>query len=297
MRFRAPVFDDARAVLELLLARESADVGMPDDTLEEVLDEWRASDVDLAADARVVEAGDRAIVGYVLVRRSGTLAVVHPDHEGAGIGRRLLDWAEHRERERGRNRHRQWAAAGNERARALLTGAGYGVARSYWRMERTLDDLGADAPPPAGVRLRAVDVARDAVPLHTLDARSFAANPGSTPESPREFREEHLEAHAFDASLSRVAVHGEEVAGFLLAQRWEDEAVGFVDVLAVDPDHQGRGIGTALLSSALAAFASSGLRAAQLGVDSDNPRALRIYQRAGMTVLFQYDVYERPTVA
>ena len=174
-----------------------------------------------------------------------------------------------------------------------MTGAGYAVARSYWRMVRTLDDFRAEAAPPAGVRLRPVDVARDAVSLHALDARSFAANPGSTPESPREFREEHLEAHAFDASLSRVAVHGEDIAGFLLAQRWEDEAVGFVDVLAVDPDYQGRGIGTALLSSALAAFASSGLRAAQLGVDSDNPRAVRIYERAGMTVLFQYDVYER----
>ncbi len=261
MRFRAPALDDAQAVLALLLARERADLGMPDDTLEEVLDEWRASDVDLAADAR-------------------------------GIGRRWLDWAEHRERERGRDLHRGRPAS-NARAQALLTGAGYGVARSYWRMERTLDDFGAEAAPPSGVRLRPVDVARDAVSLHALDARSFAANPGSTPESTREFREEHLEANAFDASLSRVAVHAEDIAGFLLAQRWEAEAVGFVDVLAVDPDYQGRGIGTALLSSALAAFASSGLRAAQLGVDSDNPRALRIYERAGMTVLFQYDVYER----
>lgn len=52
MRFRAPAFDDAPAVLAVLavlLARESADLGMPDDTLEEVLDEWRASDLDLAA--------------------------------------------------------------------------------------------------------------------------------------------------------------------------------------------------------------------------------------------------------
>ena len=58
MRFRAPALDDAQAVLALLLARERADLGMPDDTLEEVLDEWRASDVDLAADARVAQAGD-----------------------------------------------------------------------------------------------------------------------------------------------------------------------------------------------------------------------------------------------
>ena len=123
----------------MLVAREVADLGMADDTLGDVLDEWRASDLDLAADARVVEAGEGDIVGYVVVRRLGTLAVVHPDHEGQGIGTRLLEWAERREPERDRDRHRQWVAAGNAGARTLLTAAGYAVARSNWRMGRSLD--------------------------------------------------------------------------------------------------------------------------------------------------------------
>ena len=161
-------------------------------------------------------------------------------------------------------------------------------------MVRSLDDVGAAASPPPGVGVRTVDVVRDAVSLHALDAHSFAANPGYAAESLREFCEEHLEAHAFDASLSRVAEEGEDIVGFLIARRWEDEAVGYVDLLAVDPDHQGRGLGTALLESAFAAFASTGLREAQLGVDSNNPRALKVNERAGMRVLFRCDVYERP---
>jgi mycothiol synthase len=293
MWLRAPVPDDAPAVLAVLVAREVADLGAPDDTLEDVLDEWRPGELDLAADARVVEAGTGEIVGYAVVGRSGTLAVVHPDHEGQGIGSRLLEWAERREPERGLERHRQWVAAGNARARTLLTAAGYAVARSNWRMGRSLDDVGAAASLPPGVSLRTVDVGRDAISMHALDARSFAGHPGYAAESLREFCEEHLEAHAFDASLSRIAEEGGDTVGFLLARRWEDEAVGYVDVLAVDPDHQGRGVGTALLASAFAAFASAGLRGAQLGVDSDNPRALTVYERAGMRVLFRYDVYER----
>jgi mycothiol synthase len=296
MRLRAPVLDDAPAVLAVLLAREIADLGVPDDTLGDVLDEWRSSDLDLAADARVVEnARDGAIIGYVVSRRTGTLAVVHPDHERRGIGRRLLEWAEQRERERGRESHRQWVAANNARARDLLNSAGCGIARSYWRLVRSLDDLGGTvAAPPPGFHLRTVDVARDAASIHAVDARSFAANSSYDAETLREFCEEHLEAHDFDASLSRVAETGESIAGFLIARRWTEEKVGYVDLLAVDPEHQGRGLGTALLGSAFASFASAGLGEAQLGVDSDNPRALRVYQRAGMRVSFQYDVYERP---
>ncbi len=294
MRLRAPVFDDAPAVLAVLVARDVADLGVPDATLEDLLEEWGGSDLDLAADVRVADAGNGHIVGYVAVRRPGTLAVVHPDHEGHGVGARLLDWAEARDRARGRDLHRQWTAGSNDSARALLIGAGYSVARSYWRMVCSLESVGPALPAPAGFDLRAVDIARDALALHALDAASFAGRPDYAPESLREFREEHLEAHDFDAGLSRVAQRDGRIAGFLLARRFVDDAVGYVDILAVDPRHQGRGVGTALLGSAFAAFAGAGLREAQLGVASDNPLALRVYERAGMTVRFRFDIYERP---
>src|SRR5205823_3414477 len=100
--------------------------------------------------------------------------VVAPDHERRGIGSRLLEWAEWRDRERGRELHRQWVAAGNASARALLTGAGYRRARSYWRMVCPLADLPARPEPPSGFRLRAVNPARDAEALHAIDAASFA---------------------------------------------------------------------------------------------------------------------------
>ena len=51
-------------------------------------------------------------------------------------------------------------------------------------------------------------------------------------------------------------------AWLLLARRRQDEAVGYVDVLGVDPEHQDRGLGTSLLGSAFAAFVEVGLREA-----------------------------------
>ena len=296
LRLRAPVPDDAPAVSAVLIAREMTDLGVRHHKAEDLLDEWRASDLDLAADARVVESADGGIVGYAVVRPPGVLAAVDPDHEGRGIGTRLLEWAERRELAHGHARHRQWIAAGNGGARELLGRAGYEVARSYWGMGCSLERVCAVARSASdGVRLRPVDVDGDTARLHAVDAVSFAGNPGYVAESLREFREEHLEAHDFDARLSRVAETGDgRIIGFLLARRELPEAIGYVDVLAVDPDHQGRGVGTALLVDAFTAFAAVGLREAQLGVDSDNPRALRVYERAGMKVRFRYDVYERP---
>jgi mycothiol synthase len=293
MRLRAPVPDDAPAALAVLVAREVADLGVPDYTLEDLLDEWRGSDLVLAADARVVEVDGR-IVAYGAVRRPGTLAVVSPEFEGRGIGARLLQWAETRERARGSERHRQWIAAGNARAQALLRAAGYARARSYSRMVCQLDEIAPADRPPSGVGLRPLDVDADADAVYALDAISFAAAPDHQSMSLAEFCEEHLGAHDVDPELSSVAELGEDPVGFLLARRWKDEAVGYVDILAVHPEQQHRGLGTALLREAFARFAAAGLKQAQLGVASDNPRALRLYERVGMKQRFRFDTYERP---
>jgi mycothiol synthase len=292
VRLRSPTHDDDEAVLAVIVARDVADFGVPDYTLESLRDEWRASDFDLSLDAVVAEDGDRQIVGYAVCHRPGTLVAVAPEAEGRGVGTKLLNWSERHDRERGLRRHRQWVAHGNARARQLLTSAGYEYMRSYWRMARDLSGLVADRP-RTPFPLRQLDVERDAVALHELDAASFSANPDYRPESLTAFREEHLEAHDLAPELSLVAEQEGLTIGFLLADRWIEEAVGYVDLLAVHPDHQRRGLGAAMLLTAFGLFAAAGLREAQLGVASDNPRALQLYERVGMTPRFQGDTYER----
>ncbi|MBV8956087.1 MAG: GNAT family N-acetyltransferase [Solirubrobacterales bacterium] len=299
------MFDEAPAVLAVLTARDLADLGAPDYTLSDLRDEWGLSDLDLATDAVVAEAPNGKIAGYAIVRRPGTLAVVAPEHEGQGIGTKLLRWSEQRAREQGRPRYRQWIAANNDRARELLVGAGYEHRRSYWRMTRVLDAASSlsrrDAPEapdlPSGYRHRTLDVARDGETVHALDDICFAGSSDHEPGPFEAFADEHLRAHDFDPTASLVIERGDELAGYLLARRWRGESVGFVDLLGVHPQHRGRGIGTWLLLSSFARFAAAGLREVQLGVASDNPRALRIYERAGMHPRFRSDIYERPAEA
>jgi mycothiol synthase len=293
MRYRAPVPADAPAVLAVSDARDLADLGEAQHTLDELRDEWRSGDLDLARDARVVEDAGGRILAYAQVRRRGALVLVAPDHEGRGIGAQLLEWVEERERDRGHDVHRQWAASGNLTARALLTGAGYRQVRSYSTMVRRLERISAPSDPPAGFRLRPIDPARDATALHAVDADSFSPTPDYAPQSLAEFTDAELGSHDFDAAISRAAVKDDSIVGFLIAGRRPEEGVGWVHVLAVAPAHQNRGLGTAMLESSFAAFAEAGLSEVRLGVASYNPRALHVYQRMGMTERFRFDVYER----
>jgi ribosomal protein S18 acetylase RimI-like enzyme len=160
-----------------------------------------------------------------------------------------------------------------------------------------LDEIDQPSAPPTGVGLRPLFVALDGADLHALDAASFAGAPDYQPMSLEAFREEHLGAHDLDPELSCLAKLGDTIVGFLLARRWKHEPVGYVDILAVHPDQQHRGLGTALLRAAFACFAAAGLQEAQLGVASDNPRALRLYESVGMKPRFQLDTYERQITA
>jgi ribosomal protein S18 acetylase RimI-like enzyme len=90
-----------------------------------------------------------------------------------------------------------------------------------------------------------------------------------------------------------VARRGDAIAGFTLCRR-QPEGSGYVDLLAVDPSERGRGLGTSLLLTAFADLARAGLRDAWLDVASDNPRGLRLYDRAGMSERLRVDVYEKP---
>ncbi|MFL5863228.1 MAG: GNAT family N-acetyltransferase [Solirubrobacteraceae bacterium] len=182
MRIRGAMWNDAPAVLAVMVARHTADLGIPLFRLEELQDEWHAPDVELSQDAVVIEV-EGSIAAYGIVHRPGAFALVAPAYERRGLGTRLLQWVEQRERERRCDAHRQIAASTNRRARHLLQGAGYHEVRSYWRMARTLGGGVQAADPPAGISLRRLDPDADSRSLHALDADSFSAIPDYVPES------------------------------------------------------------------------------------------------------------------
>ncbi|MDP9334039.1 MAG: GNAT family N-acetyltransferase [Actinomycetota bacterium] len=77
------------------------------------------------------------------------------------------------------------------------------------------------------------------------------------------------------------------VAGFVAVRIHDDRRIGEIDMLAVDPPHQGAGIGTALTKFALAWIKGSGISVAMVGTGADpgHAPARRTYEKAGMKLV------------
>jgi mycothiol synthase len=289
---RPPAEADAEAVAKLVIAGDVADIGEPDYTLADLRDDWAGVDFDLATDAVVTEVAGR-IVGYAAFRGSDVRITVDPGRRGEGIGSALREWAEARARERGLASLRQYAGDRNAAAREHLTAAGYERVRSYWRMELELEGDETPPQPPKGAVLRAPDLPADAPVLYVVSEAAFAGNADYEPESEARFAGEHLRGHNVRPDLSLVAEYERRISGFALV-RDHGQKVAYVDLLAVHPDAAGRGLGSALLRTAFAGAAHAGYRSGRLGVASDNPNAIRLYARAGMTQRWRVDSYARP---
>lgn len=264
-------------------------------TREEFLARCRAVDFEPARDAILAEA-DGVVAGYTAMFAVGALVFVHPEYERRGIGTALLTWTEERERERGRDVHRQRVAAANRAAAELLHAAGYARVRTVLQFELGLSRPPVAADPPAGVTLRPIDPASDVRALHAADSVAFADNADAFEESFENFEAEHLAVDSLDLAASAVARRGETIAGFIVCQR-RPGGIGYIDLLAVLPGERGHGLGAALLVHALGAFARDGLREARLETASDNPAAIRLYKRAGMMRGPGADVWEKPVAS
>ena len=69
---------------------------------------------------------------------------------------------------------------------------------------------------------------------------------------------------------------------------------GWIQTLATLRPWRGRGVGSALIGHALAAYVADGLTHASIGVDSANPSgAARLYRQLGFTLQQRSVVYDR----
>lgn len=84
-----------------------------------------------------------------------------------------------------------------------------------------------------------------------------------------------------------VAETDGEAVGFVAATLHHGTGIGEIHMIAVDPRHQGGGIGTALTEKATDWFQASGMRVAMIetGGDPGHAPARRIYETAGYRAL------------
>jgi len=148
---------------------------------------------------------------------------------------------------------------------------------------------GAVAATRAGLKLRPLrreDLAAAAQIIHrshqgTLDAALNLTY--ATPALCRSFVETlvlRAGCGRFDPEASLVVEGRDGLIGVLLASQLS-ASNGHICQVSVLADEQSRGLGTALVTSALAAFRRQGLSSASLSVTLDNHRAYRLYQHLG----------------
>lgn len=107
--------------------------------------------------------------------------------------------------------------------------------------------------------------------------------------------EESAELIAYNTSTEGhilwVAHIGEKVVGTVTSAKEGD--VQWVTALAVHPDFERRGIGTALLSWVKNHALQNGEHFVMLDVEIENNKALRVYERAGFLIVTQIDYFAK----
>lgn len=303
MEIRRPHPTDFDEVLALVQACDRAVYGDSDWTAAELREEWEGLDVERDAWVAVAD-GRLAGVLHVYDRRGGRVLVdgyVHPDLTGRGAGTLLLDVAERRARELGEEVPADEAVwietahlVGDPRAPKLLACRGYARVRTFWRM---VADLAGEIPAPSwpgGLELRPLDPGRDGRRVQAAIDEAFEHEWGYEPRDYDAWAARVFGVEQFDPACVPVVWDGDELAAVSLNYPKRLGDWGWIGTLAVRPAWRRRGLGLALLHEGFRRFADRGETTAALGVDSENPTgATRLYERAGMRVLWRADVWRK----
>jgi mycothiol synthase len=208
---------------------------------------------------------------------------VHPDHRRAGLGTRLVEQV----LDRAGGPLRVWAHGEHPGAAALAERFGFHRARELWQLRRDLTEPFAEPALPEGVRLRSFVVGKDEAEFLRVNNAAFAWHPEQGGWDVAQVRLREAEPW-FDAAGFLLAVDADDR---LLGYHWtkihpaqgDEDPIGEVYVVGVDPAEQGRRLGAALTIAGLEYLRNRGLRRVLLYVEADNAAAVRVYTKLGFT--------------
>lgn len=234
------------------------------------------------------EADNDQILGYAqLLKGPSSWAVeyvVRPERRGEDdlIGQSLLAAALAEVARQGGGHVHLWVpkpTAAHERIAAAL---GLRRGRELLQLRRRLpleDALLAKAE----ADVRTFRVGTDEAAWVELNAKAFAGHP----EQGGWELETLLDREAqpwFDPQGFLLHTHEGALDAFCWTKVHEEERLGEIYVIGVDPGRQGLGLGASMLAAGLAYLGGRGLPTAMLYVDADNAAANRLYESFGFTV-------------
>ena len=232
---------------------------------------------------------------------------VHPDYLNAGIWEYLLHWGQNRSRAaldlvspELRIALRTGTEHQNQTGIQAIQNLGWQPLRSFYHMQVSFDGMPQVPPPPEGIVIRRYDPATETEAVYQAFTDSFKDHFGYV-EQPfehgfAEFKHNLIDMPGYDPNYWFVAVDGKEIAGICLCRPTspEDPECGWVSELGVRRGWRKQGLGFLLLKRAFSEFYSAGRKSAGLGVDASSlTGALRLYERAGMQVVRQFDHFEK----
>ena len=281
-------------VSELVGALESSLYGETRFSQADLEDEW--SELDLSRDTRVVREGDR-IVAYGVLRERGDMArvegYVHPRAHGRGIGRLMATGLEDEAIRRGARRIQNSLFEADAPGRRLVESLGYSAARIFREMRIDLEAAPPEPKWPDGLRVEPFDPERDARAFYVAQTESFADSWNYTPRAFESWSKVTLGSERFDPSLWCVVRAGDEIAAGTICTA-DTYGGGFIHALFTRRPWRRKGVGAALLADAFRRLWDHGERSIGLGADAASDSiAFRIYERAGMTPVLGWMVYEK----
>ncbi|MGI5271359.1 GNAT family N-acetyltransferase [Nonomuraea sp. CA-218870] len=303
-----PRLADAPAIHELSAACDTAVLGHPDLTLDDIAGELAEPGFDLDRDSWLWHGPDGRLDGWAWARRPGDGEIVDVDvlvRPGVtGLAQRL--WPLVLERA-GRLAHDGGHAAAvvdvvvlraDHVKRETVRAYGFAPATSFHRMRVDFDRPVQAPEPPPGVTFhdgRDERVRREA---HRVHQEGFADHFGHARVG-YDLWYERRQAHATTdwGQLVLARIDGRPAAMVLGNDQFAaDEGCGYVATLAVLPEFRGRGLGRLLLRTAIAADCARGRKGTILHVDANNTTpALGLYESEGMRAVLVADVW-RSTV-
>ena len=304
---RRPTYDDLPALTDLACASDIATQGELDTTREDIRSDLETTN--LEQDAWVILAPGELVVAYASVssnnlgKFSGHITV-RPDYQRQGLGTSLYTLIEARASQRmsevaadARISLNGSIYHGDSAALRFVEQLGMTRIRSFWRMA-----IDMSAPPPepqwpAGLTVRLFVPGQDERAVYEADEEAFQDHWGHSPTPYDEWLTWTVQRADFDPSLWFLAMDAQQIAGAALCWAMPtlgQNGLGWVGQLWVRRPWRKQGLGLALLHHAFADLYRRGYRRVALGVDSESlTGATRLYERAGMRAIHQWDTYQQ----
>lgn len=283
---RPPRRDDLPAMHALLSAYEQQLLGEPLIDLEDLEADWQRPSFVPERDAVLVH-DDGRVAAYAEVSGGRRVNVcVHPERTGRGIGRALLDWSAGAVAAHGGDLAGQTVPDADTAAAALLAARGWSPRWSSWVLELPPGQAVAGRPLPPGYRLRAFRPGQDEQDAYRVVEDAFAEWPDRPPTPYEDWAAHVLGRPGFaPEQLLLVEDAQQQVVGACVLILSGD--TGWVDQVAVDRAHRGRGLAQALLAAGFDVARARGASRSELSTDS-RTGALGLYERLGMRVRWSF---------